>query len=387
MVKNMKVGVVAEFNPFHNGHQYQIDKINEMNPIIKIAVVSGNFVQRGELSILNKFEKAFIAVENGYDLVVELPCYYSIQNAEVFGIFSTKILEKLGVELQVFGVENDDLKTFVKVIELQKTETYSLKLKELQKKGFSYTSSHQKILEELGYENWYKSNNILAISYIKSIIENSMKLKYYPIKRKNVDYNDDKILGNIASASFIRENYNKQDVNKLIPSNTKEVLESKNIDFENIEDRIFELFKYMFNVKSKNEIIKVYDYNDSIYNRIQKNLVANSSKEFFRKIVSRNISKNRVKRLILNLLLDIQNEDIDKEADIEYIRVLAMNNNGRNYIKYLKEKNITIFVNWKDIEKNYVSHKIKIEKNAFLLYELLKKEKEKLNVIYLKGEN
>ena len=387
MVKNMKVGVVAEFNPFHNGHQYQIDKINEMNPKIKIAVVSGNFVQRGELSILNKFEKAFIAVENGYDLVVELPCYYSIQNAEVFGIFSTKILEKLGVELQVFGVENDDLKTFVKVIELQKTETYSLKLKELQKKGFSYTSSHQKILEELGYENWYKSNNILAISYIKSIIENSMKLRYYPIKRKNVDYNDDKILGNIASASFIRENYNKQDVNKLIPSNTKEVLESKNIDFENIEDRIFELFKYMFNVKSKNEIIKVYDYNDSIYNRIQKNLVANSSKEFFRKIVSRNISKNRVKRLMLNLLLDIQNEDIDKEADIEYIRVLAMNNNGRNYIKYLKEKNITIFVNWKDIEKNYVSHKIKIEKNAFLLYELLKKEKEKLNVIYLKGEN
>ena len=387
MVKNMKVGVVAEFNPFHNGHQYQIDKINEMNPIIKIAVVSGNFVQRGELSILNKFEKAFIAVENGYDLVVELPCYYSIQNAEVFGIFSTKILEKLGVELQVFGVENDDLKTFIKVIELQKTETYSLKLKELQKKGFSYTSSHQKILEELGYENWYKSNNILAISYIKSIIENSMKLRYYPIKRKNVDYNDDKILGNIASASFIRENYNKQDVNKLIPSNTKEVLENKNIDFENIEDRIFELFKYMFNVKSKNEIIKVYDYNDSIYNRIQKNLVANSSKEFFRKIVSRNISKNRVKRLMLNLLLDIQNEDIDKEADIEYIRVLAMNNNGRNYIKYLKEKNITIFVNWKDIEKNYVSHKIKIEKNAFLLYELLKREKEKLNVIYLKGEN
>ena len=387
MVKNMKVGVVAEFNPFHNGHQYQIDKINEMNPIIKIAVVSGNFVQRGELSILNKFEKASIAVENGYDLVVELPCYYSIQNAEVFGIFSTKILEQLGVELQVFGVENDDLKTFVKVIELQKTETYSLKLKELQKKGFSYTNSHQKILEELGYKNWYKSNNILAISYIKSIIENSMKLKYYPIKRKNVDYNDDKILGNIASASFIRANYNKQDVNKLIPSNTKEVLENKNIDFESIEDRIFELFKYMFNVKSKNEIIKVYDYNDSIYNRIQKNLVANSSKEFFRKIVSRNISKNRVKRLMLNLLLDIQNEDIDKEADIEYIRVLAMNNNGRNYIKYLKEKNITIFVNWKDIEKNYVSHKIKIEKNAFLLYELLKKEKEKLNVIYLKGEN
>lgn len=387
MVKNMKVGVVAEFNPFHNGHQYQIDKINEMNPIIKIAVVSGNFVQRGELSILNKFEKASIAVENGYDLVVELPCYYSIQNAEVFGIFSTKILEQLGVELQVFGVENDDLKTFVKVIELQKTEPYSLKLKELQKKGFSYTNSHQKILEELGYENWYKSNNILAISYIKSIIENSMKLKYYPIKRKNVDYNDDKILGNIASASFIRENYNKQDVNKLIPSNTKEVLENKNIDFESIEDRIFELFKYMFNVKSKNEIIKVYDYNDSIYNRIQKNLVANSSKEFFRKIVSRNISKNRVKRLMLNLLLDIQNEDIDKEADIEYIRVLAMNDNGRTLIKSLKDKNIPIFVNWKDIEKNYSNHKIKIEKNAFLLYELLKREKEKLNVIYLKGEN
>lgn len=387
MFKNMKVGVVAEFNPFHNGHQYQIEKINEMNPSVKIAIISGNFVQRGELSILNKFEKAAIAIENGYDLVVELPCYYSIQNAEVFGIFSTKILEKLGVEIQVFGVENDNLETFVEVIELQKTETYSLKLKELQKKGFSYTSSHQKILEELGYENWYKSNNILAMSYIKSIIDNSMKLKYYPIKRKNVDYNDDKVLGNIASASFIRKNYNKQDVKQYIPSNTKKILYSKNIDFESINEKLFELFKYMFNVKSKDEIIKVYDYNDNIYNRINKNLDAKSSEDFLNRIVSRNISKNRVKRLILNLLLDIQNEDIDKEADIEYIRILAMNDNGRNLIKSLKDKNIPIFVNWKDIEKNYVSHKIKIEKNAFLLYELLKKEKEKLNVIYLKGEN
>lgn len=387
MFKNMKVGVVAEFNPFHNGHQYQIEKINEMNPTIKIAVVSGNFVQRGELSILNKFEKASIAIENGYDLVVELPCYYSIQNAEVFGIFSTKILEKLGVEIQVFGVENDNLETFVEVIELQKMETYSLKLKELQKKGFSYTNSHQKILEELGYKNWYKSNNILAMSYIKSIIDNSMKLKYYPIKRKNVDYNDDKVLGNIASASFIRKNYNKQDVDEFIPSNTKKILYSKNIDFESIDEKLFELFKYIFNVKSKDEIIKVYDYNDSIYNKINKNLDAKSSEDFLNRIVSRNISKNRVKRLILNLLLDIQNEDIDKEANVEYIRILAMNNNGRNLIKSLKDKNIPIFVNWKDIEKNYVSHKIKIEKNAFLLYELLKKEKEKLNVIYLKGEN
>ena len=387
MFKNMKVGVVAEFNPFHNGHQYQIEKINEMNPSVKIAIISGNFVQRGELSILNKFEKAAIAVENGYDLVVELPCYYSIQNAEVFGIFSTKILEKLGVEIQVFGVENDNLETFVEVIELQKTETYSLKLKELQRKGFSYTSSHQKILEELGYENWYKSNNILAMSYIKSIIDNSMKLKYYPIKRKNVDYNDDKVLGNIASASFIRKNYNKQDVDEFIPSNTKKILYSKNIDFESIDEKLFELFKYIFNVKSKDEIIKVYDYNDNIYNRINKNLDAKSSEDFLNRIVSRNISKNRVKRLILNLLLDIQNEDIDKEANVEYIRILAMNDNGRNLIKSLKDKNIPIFVNWKDIEKNYVSHKIKIEKNAFLLYELLKKEKEKLNVIYLKGEN
>ena len=387
MFKNMKVGVVAEFNPFHNGHQYQIEKINEMNPSVKIAIISGNFVQRGELSILNKFEKASVAIENGYDLVVELPCYYSIQNAEVFGIFSTKILEKLGVEIQVFGVENDNLETFVEVIELQKTETYSLKLKELQKKGFSYTSSHQKILEELGYENWYKSNNILAMSYIKSIIDNSMKLKYYPIKRKNVDYNDDKVLGNIASASFIRKNYNKQDVKQYIPSNTKKILYSKNIDFESIDEKLFELFKYIFNVKSKDEIIKVYDYNDNIYNRINKNLDAKSSEDFLNRIVSRNISKNRVKRLILNLLLDIQNEDIDKEANVEYIRILAMNDNGRNLIKSLKDKNIPIFVNWKDIEKNYVSHKIKIEKNAFLLYELLKKEKEKLNVIYLKGGN
>lgn len=387
MLKNMNIGVVAEFNPFHNGHKYQIDKIIEMQPNIKVAVVSGNFVQRGEVSILNKFEKSVIAIENGYDLVVELPCYYSIQNAEVFAIFSTKILELLGVEVQVFGVESDNLKSFIKVIELQKTENYLLKLKELQKQGFSYTSSHQKILQEFGYENWYKSNNILAISYIKSIIENSMKLKYYPIKRKNVEYNGEEVIGNIASASFIRKNYNKYDINELIPNNTKRILDTKNINFKSIDEKIFEIFKYIFNVKSKNEIIKVYDYNDSIYNRIYKNLMVVTSEEFFDKMLSKNISKNRIKRLILNLLLDIRKEDIDKKSEIEYVRVLAMNDRGRSLIKSLKDKHFPIFVNWKDIEKNILSHKIKIEKNAFLLYELLKKDKEKLNVVYLKGEN
>ena len=100
-----------------------------------------------------------------------------------------------------------------------------------------------------------------------------------------------------------------------------------------------------------------------------------------------NIRKNRIKRLILNLLLDIRKEDINKKSEIEYVRLLAMNDRGRSLIKSLKDKHFPIFVNWKDIEKNVLSHKIKIEKNAFLLYELLKKDKEKLNVVYLKGEN
>ena len=208
-------------------------------------------------------------------------------------------------------------------------------------------------------------------------------MRYIGIKRKNVDYNSDYSLENMASASYIRNNIYDEKIKKFIPSNTFDIL-CKNVnDIKSANKEIFKMFKYIINVKSKKEIIKVYDFNDTIYNRVIRYI--NKSKdfdEFISQIVTRNISKNRVKRLILNVLLDISRDDISMDNNIEYVRVLSMNEKGAKYIKSLNDDKI--YVNWKDIEKNIQGKKIKLEKNSFILSSLLLNKNEKLNVKYIK---
>ena len=127
-----KIGIVVEYNPFHNGHLYQIQKIKEKfgKDCFISVVMSGDFVQRGEVSFLNKWEKTKIALENEVDLVVELPVYYAIQNAEIFSKMAVKILDYLGMEIQVFGAENDEIKIFEEIITLQKSDEYNKKIQE-----------------------------------------------------------------------------------------------------------------------------------------------------------------------------------------------------------------------------------------------------------------
>ena len=382
-MKNKVFGVVAEFNPFHNGHKYQVEKIRQLGADVLIAVVSGDFVQRGEVSLLSKFDKAELAILNGYDIVVELPAYYAIQNADIFSEFSTKVLEVMKVDYQVFGIEENDISDIEKIIEIQNKEEYINKLLEYQKEGYSYIKSHELVLSEYNLSDKYKSNNILAISYIRSILKNKMNMRYIGIKRKNVDYNSDYSLENMASASYIRNNIYGEKIKKFIPSNTFDILYKNVNDIKSANKEIFKMFKYIINVKSKKEIIKVYDFNDSIYNRVIRYI--NKSKdfdEFISQIVTRNISKNRVKRLILNVLLDISRDDISMDNNIEYVRVLSMNEKGAKYIKSLNDDKI--YVNWKDIEKNIQGKKIKLEKNSFILSSLLLNKNEKLNVKYIK---
>lgn len=134
-MNNKVVAVVAEFNPFHNGHLYQLEEIKKNNPSLLIALISPDYVQRGEISILTKEEKTKIALELGYDMIVELPSYYALQNADIFAKFSTKILDFLKVDFQVFGVENDNLEDLEKFLKIQEDEEYQKVLKENLKKA------------------------------------------------------------------------------------------------------------------------------------------------------------------------------------------------------------------------------------------------------------
>ena len=491
----LKIGIVAEYNPFHNGHLYQIRKIKEIfgEDVLIVVVISGDFVQRGEISLLDKWEKTHVSLGCGVDLVVELPLYYSIQNAEIFSRMATKILDYLGIDIQVFGAEEENIEVLQKVLELQKRQDYKDKLMEYMKKGNSYSTSQRLALKEYNLDGIVKSNNILALEYMREIENSNLKIKPYIIKREISEYNEENVSEDreeFASASFLRnelekildkfseekfdfekiknsiiekkcsflkdrgvenskeivkKNYNfekkqnirekidleslknvkteerifwkLEEIQKFLPEKSFDII-FKNLEWkinnringDKIKEEIFKIMKYKILTEKKEKIMEIYDITEEIYARIYGTML-NSQKyiEFLKNTKSRNLSNKRVERIILNILLNIKADMMDFE--INYVRILGFNKKGQEYLKEIRENNKienfnagnefqkkNIFVNWKDIEKsgNFAKkdensenlenqenflEKIKVEKNGFLIKELILGKKEKLNPI------
>ena len=422
----LKIGIVAEYNPFHNGHLYQIEEIKKRmgKDMLTVAVVSGDFVQRGEFSYFDKWQKTEMALNHGVDIVVELPLYYSVQNAEIFSRMSTKILDYMELDFQVFGAEEEDIKVLDRIIELQEKEEYKKNLMELMKKGNSYSTSQKLALSEYGYGDAVKSNNILALEYMRTMKKENLGIKPYIIKREISDYNEIEIeegRKSIASATFIREEMlrnsgNPENIRKFISEKTYEILkrfyisdrtDDEQLEWKNLKNSMFKFLKYKLLMETKNEIIKIYDMNDEIYARIYRGVSKSKTYEvFLKEVKSRNFSIKRIERIILNILLNVTKKAVDFKLD--YIRILGFNQKGQEYLKQLKkdkkvfneksykmeelettEKKANdekIFVNWKNIEKNVHSEKVKIEKNGFLLKELFFNKKERLNPLIINSK-
>ncbi len=385
------IGIVVEYNPFHNGHIYQIREIKKKyeNSII-IVVMSGNYVQRGEVSIIDKWQRVKSVLENEVDIIIELPVYYSIQNAEVFGEMATKILDYLNVEEQIFGSEIDDMNVLKEILKIQKTEKYNTLIKETVKKGYGYKKAQEKAFYEYGFSDVFKSNNILALEYIRTKINYNLKLEQSLIVRKNVGHNDT-YEKDIASASYIRSMIEKlqyEKIKEFVPISIYNRLVHCEEYYISWKLEIYKLFKYKLLTSNKEVILNIYDIDEDLYNRILKILIdVNDYDEFLNKINTKNYSINRIKRVILNILLNIDKNDVDRK--IEYARVLGFTKEGQKYIKYLRNNDKKVYSNWKEIEKlgysnnDNVSNKIRIEKISFLLYEMIYDKKEELNPVII----
>ena len=422
----LKIGIVAEYNPFHNGHLYQIEEIKKRmgKDTLIVAVVSGDFVQRGEFSYFDKWQKTEMALNHGVDIVVELPLYYSVQNAEIFSRMSTKILDYFELDFQVFGAEEENIKVLDRIIGLQEREDYKKNLMELMKKGNSYSTSQKLALSEYGYGDAVKSNNILALEYMRTMKKENLGIKPYIIKREISDYNEIEIeegRKSIASATFIREEMlrnsgDPENIRKFIPEKTYEILkrfyisdrtDNEQLEWKNLKNSMFKFLKYKLLMETKKEIIKIYDMNDEIYARIYRGVSKSNTYEvFLKEVKSRNFSIKRIERIVLNILLNITKKSVDFKLD--YIRILGFNQKGQEYLKQLKknkkvfneksymteelgtfkkkENDEKIFVNWKNIEKNVHSEKVKIEKNGFLVKELFLNKKERLNPLIINSK-
>ena len=199
------IGLIAEYNPFHNGHLYQINKIKEMFPnSILIAVVSSSFTQRGDVSILNKWDKTKIALNNNIDLVVELPFVYATQSSDIFAKGAIKILEHLNIDTLVFGTERENIEDIKKVADLQlNNKDYNNLVKKYLREGINYPTATNKAILELSGIKIDSPNDLLALSYIKQIETSKKNINIVNIKR-TTPYHGIEIDNNITSASHIR---------------------------------------------------------------------------------------------------------------------------------------------------------------------------------------
>ena len=332
------IGIIAEYNPFHNGHVYQIKRIRELYPnSLIIVVLNGNFTQRGDVSIINKWDKTKIILEHNVDLVVELPIFYGINNADIFAKGALEILNDLKIDTLVFGTERDNINELINVAKLKNTNEYKLLLKENLDKGYSYPKSSYDAIETLSNIKISTPNDILALSYIEEIINNNYNMKPISIKRTN-DYHSNE-LNDIASASAIRKAIkNNIDISKTVPNETLKYINNICID------DYFDLLKYK--IISTNDLTIYHDVKEGIDIRIKKYIYeVNTLEELINKVKTKRFTYNRIKRILLYILLDIKKD----ENITNYIRLLGFNENGSNYLnKIKKELTLQLISNYKD---------------------------------------
>lgn len=365
------IGIIAEYNPFHSGHRYHIDKIKEMHEdSIVIAVVSSCFTQRGLVSVLNKWDKTKIALDNDIDLVVELPFVYSSQSADVFAKGAIKILNALKVDKIVFGSECNDIYKLNEIASIQvNNKNFDEKVKKYLKDGNNYPTSISKALNDENIKKIDSPNDLLAISYLKEIIRNNYSIEGVCIKRTNNFHGNNK--GKILSASELRIKIrNDEDIKDFI--NYDENLIYKNTDF-------FTLLKYQI-INNFNNLDKFQTVDEGIENRIKKCIFdAKNTEEFIDKLKTKRYTYNKINRMLTHILTGLSKENA--KANIDYIRVLGFNKKGREHLnKIKKETSIKIITKYKDID----SPLLEFEKKVSLIYSvivndssLIKKEFEK----------
>ena len=348
----MNIGIICEYNPFHYGHLYHLNKIKEMYPKANIILVmSGWICERGDLSLIDKFKKADIALHYGVDLVVELPLKY-IQSADYFAKGSIEILNILGCDTIVFGSESNNIDTLTNLANIQlNNKEYSKLVKKYMDEGISYPTAMSKALKKISGKTINTPNDLLGLSYVKEIIKNNYKIRPVTIKRTS-DYNSKKIEGKITSATSIRELIkNKKRFKKYVPSYSYKYL-SETIFL----DDYFDYLKY--------KIISSYDLtiyqgiDENLANRIYKYInISNSLDELLENIKTKRYTYNRLKRSLTYILFSITKQDFDN-LDIEYIRILGFNNKGKEHLnKIKKDLNVPILTNY---ENKYLNKDLKI---------------------------
>ena len=328
------VGIICEYNPFHNGHLYHLNKVREMYPnSIIILVTNGYFTQRGDISIISKKDKTSLCLDMGIDLIIELPFPFATQSADIFAHGAISILNYLNVKKVIFGSECNDINLLNKIVDIQLyNKDYKTKVKTYLNNGLNYPTALSNALNDLTNIKINLPNDLLGISYIKAIKELKTNLEPICIQR-TTDYHTSHINNNITSASNIRRMILKKDnIDNLVPN---ELLKYPLID-RSFND-FFSLLKYK--IISEQKHINIYQTVDEGFeNRIIKNIYnSDSIYELIEKCKTKRYTYNKINRMFVHILCSFTKNEAKKYKDILYIRVLGFNKKGQNYLKQIKK--------------------------------------------------
>ncbi|WP_216830888.1 nucleotidyltransferase [Alkalihalobacterium elongatum] len=351
------VGVVVEYNPFHNGHFFHLEESRRVTDgDVVIAVMSGNFLQRGEPAIVSKWQRAKMALASGVDIVIELPYAYSTQKAEIFAFGSISLLQALGVKEVCFGSEAGNIDLFHELYHFitENKQCFNDKIQTYMSQGNSYPKATSLAFSSIKGDQQMldlsQPNNILGYHYVEAIYQLGSKMKGQTIQRKSAQYHDEGFASEtIASATSIRnaifnqQNNSKHTIDRVIPSSTLELLTEYETLFSTLHDweLYFPMLKYRILSSTEAELATIYEGEEGLEHRLKRFIsIANSFNEFMNLIKTKRYTWNRLQRYCLHILTNTKKTDMEwasTKKQPPYLRLLGMSKKGQAYLSNIKK--------------------------------------------------
>lgn len=324
-------GIIAEYNPFHNGHLYHIQETKRLTQQPVIVVMSGSFMQRGEPAVLSKWQRASCAVHGGADLVLELPCVFTLRSAEFFAKGAVQLLAATGcVNTLACGTEHPQ-SDFEAAASLACSAEAQTRLHELLQSGLSYAQAWEKIL---GTNTAFRSpNDILALEYTKALLQTAADIQPLYLQRTDEGYNSTSIGNSIASASAIRRAMadGNESWQQAVPDYTHAALAAGGYDAQ----LLWQLLKYRLRLLSPQQLAERCEASEGLENLLSKAADCASLQSALAACSSKRYTASRIRRLLLQILLDLPKAVWQKQSPA-YMRVLSFNNIGRQLLHRMK---------------------------------------------------
>lgn len=345
-----KIGIIAEFNPLHSGHEYLIKEAKKLGTVV--CVISGNFVQRGDTAICDKGIRAMSALKAGADVVIELPVLWSMSTAQNFALGGISALMYSGCDTVIFGSECGNIEKLKKTADILLSNEFSQKLKEYQDKNITFAAARQKCAEDLGAPNGIleEPNNNLGLEYIIAAKKLGFNCEFKTISRKGAKHDSLKV-DEFVSASLLREKLKENDFEfckKYINPNILSLLSNDNIsDISKIDTAILSVLR----TKTKEDFASLPDISEGLENKIfSASRVATNLKMLYNEVKVKRYTEARIRRLVLSAFLGFDNSFFMKP--LPYIRILGFSNKGEKFLKEnIRNSPVPIISRLADTEK------------------------------------